>query len=92
MKDDVIVLMTTDGEEIEFVEIAGINLDGKFYAILQPVELIPGMEDDEALVFSRERDADEDKYNIELDDEIIDKVFEEYYRLLSEMERNEENV
>jgi hypothetical protein len=92
MKDDVIVLMTTDGEEIEFVEIAGINLDGKFYAILQPVELIPGMEADEALVFSRERDADEDKYNIELDDEIIDKVFEEYYRLLSEMERNEENV
>ena len=51
MKDDIIVLTTTDGEEIEFVEIAGIKLGDKFYLVLQPVELPEGMDDDEAFIF-----------------------------------------
>jgi hypothetical protein len=86
MKDDIIVLETVDGEEIEFVEIAGINLDGSFYVILQPVELLEGMEEDEALVFSLTRAEGNDQYSIVIDDEIIDKVFEEYNRLLDEQE------
>ncbi len=32
------------GEEIDFVEIAGIAYRGSFYAILQPVELLEGMD------------------------------------------------
>ena len=48
--------------EIDFVEIAGIAHKGNFYAILQPVELIEGMDDDEALVFKVSRGKDgEDK-------------------------------
>lgn len=86
MKDDVIVLETVDGEEIEFVEIAGINLDGNFYVILQPVELIEGMDEDEALVFSLIRGEENDQYSIVIDEEIIDKVFEEYNRLLDEQQ------
>lgn len=86
MKDDVIVLITNDGEEIEFTNIAGIKLDSGYYIILQPVELIEGMEEDEALVFSYTYEDGEEHYNIELDDEIIDKVFEEYNRLLDESE------
>lgn len=87
--DDTIVLLSNTGEKIEFVEIAGIALEGNFYAILQPVELIEGMSDDEALVFkvSRSENGD-DKFEIELDEEIIDKVFAEYYRLLDEMEKD----
>ena len=86
-EDDIIILKSADGEEVEFVEIAGINLDGKFYAILQTVELLVGMDDDEALVFEVVRGADgEDSFNIELDDDIIDAVFTEYNRLLEEAE------
>ena len=48
--DDIVTLLSADGEEIDFVEIAGIALNGKFYAVLQPVELLEGMEEDEALV------------------------------------------
>ena len=81
--DDIITLTTADGEEVDFVEIAGIAHKGKFYAILQPVELLEGMEDDEALVFEVVRNADgSDGFNVVLDDEIIDAVFEEYNRLL----------
>ncbi|MBQ7374016.1 MAG: DUF1292 domain-containing protein [Clostridia bacterium] len=86
-EDDIIILKSADGEEVEFVEIAGINLNGKFYAILQPVELLEGMDEDEALVFEVTRGADgEDSFNIELDDDIIDAVFTEYNKLLEEAE------
>lgn len=89
--DDLITLKSADGEDIDFVEIAGIALNGKFYAILQPVELLEGMDDDEALVFEVSRTADgEDSFTIVLDDDITEAVFEEYYKLLDEAEAAEE--
>ena len=86
-EDDIITLMTADNEEVDFIEVAGIAYRGNFYAILQPVELLDGMEEDEALVFKVSRGKDgEDKFEIELDDTIIDAVFEEYNKLLDEAE------
>ena len=86
--DDIITLLSKDGEEIDFVQIAGIALRGNFYAILQPVELLDGMDDDEALVFKVGRNPDgSDSFEIELDDDIIDAVFQEYNRLLDEANR-----
>ncbi|MBQ8289700.1 MAG: DUF1292 domain-containing protein [Clostridia bacterium] len=85
--DDIITLISPDGEEIDFVEIAGIVHEGKFYAMLQPVELIEGMEDDEALVFEVVRDEDDnDNFNIVTDDEILDIVFKKYNDLLDSQE------
>ncbi len=87
--DDVITLMTAEGEEVDFIEIAGIAYRGNFYAILQPVELLDGMDEDEALVFKVSRGKDgQDKFEIELDDTIIDAVFDEYNKLLDEAEGN----
>ena len=83
--DDIITLYSANGEEIEFVEIAGIAYNGNFYAILQPVELVEVMDEDEALVFKVTRKPDgSDNFEIELDDNIIGKVFEEYYKLLDQ--------
>ncbi len=83
--DDIVTLLSADGEEIDFVEIAGIAYNGRFYAILQPVELLNGMEEDEALVFQVSRGADgEDKFEIETDERIIDAVFKIYGDLLDE--------
>ena len=83
--DDIVTLLSADGEEIDFVEIAGIAYNGRFYAIVQPVELLNGMEEDEALVFQVSRGADgEDKFEIETDERIIDAVFKIYGDLLDE--------
>ena len=85
--DDIVTLRAATGEDIDFVEIAGIAHDGNFYAILQPVELLDGMNDDEALVFLVTRDEEgNDKFEICLDDDIIDAVFKEYNRLLDKMQ------
>lgn len=89
--DDIVTLLSASGEEIDFIEIAGIAYNGNFYAVLQPVELLEGMEEDEALVFRvTQNEQGEDKFEIELDDEIINAVFEEYNRLLDEKEKGEE--
>ena len=87
--DDIVTLLTQEGEEIRFIEIAGIAHKGNFYAILQPEELIPGMNEDEALVFKVTRGENgEDKFEIELDDEIIEAVFKTYNELLDKVEKD----
>lgn len=89
--DDIVTLLSATGEKIDFIEIAGILHKGNFYAILQPVELIEGMADDEALVFKVTRNENgEDKFEIELDDEIIDAVFAEYNLLFDQIGKGEE--
>ena len=86
-EEEYIILMSGTGEEIKFIEIAGIAYNKNFYGILQPVEKLPGMEDDEALVFKITRTKNgEQKFEIELDDDIIDAVFDEYNRILDEQE------
>lgn len=83
--DDIVTLLSSNGEEVDFLEIAGIAYQGHFYAILQPVELLEGMNDDEALVFEVTRGPNgEDTFQIVLDDAIIDIVFAEYDRLYNE--------
>ena len=90
--DDVVTLLSANGEEIDFVEIAGIAYKGSFYAILQPVELLEGMDDDEALVFKVTRGKDgEDKFEIELDDSVIDAVFAEYNKLYEDAHNGDSN-
>ena len=90
-EDDIITLTGANGEEIDFVEIAGIAYNGNFYAILQPVELLDGMDDDEALVFKVSTNEDgDDQFDIELDDDVISAVFDEYYKLLDNLENGED--
>jgi hypothetical protein len=90
--DDIVTLRAADGDDIDFVEIAGIAHKGNFYAILQPVELLEGMNEDEALVFLVSRDEEgNDRFEICLDDEIIEAVFAEYNRLLDNAQEENEN-
>ena len=79
--DDTITLNSAKGEDIDFNIIAGIVLHGKYYAILQPVELLEGMADDEALVFHVTATPNGDSFEIELNDRIVDAVFREYDKL-----------
>ena len=86
LEDEMITLLSSEGEEIEFYPVAKIYLGHKGYAILQPVELIEGMRDDEALVFEHSEKNGDDHFDIVLDDDIIEKVFAEYNRLLDEQQ------
>lgn len=90
IQEEIITLVTENGEEVDFIQIAGIEYEDRFYIILQPVELLEGMGEDEALVFEVIEAEEGNKFEIVMDDDIIDAVFEEYNRLLDEEEAEEE--
>lgn len=84
-QDEIITLRSATGEDIDFIAVAEINHKGGYYLILQPVELLPGMEDNEAIVFKIVRDRDgSETLQVELDDSIVDGVFEKYERLIDD--------
>lgn len=83
--DDIITLTSENNEEIDFVNIAQIVYQSKIYAILQPVELLDGMDEDEAFVFEAKTDEEgQNSFTIVTDDEIVDEVFSRYNQLLEE--------
>ena len=89
---EIIKLYNEDNQEVEFEQIALIPLEDKTYAILKPTESMEGIGDDEALVFVIDEIDDEDCLVIVEDDNIIDKVFEEYYKMLKEQGVDVENA
>lgn len=82
--NDPVVLYSND-MAIEFDQVAIIPLDGEIYVMLAPITKIEGINDDEAFVFSIEENNEEKSLSLITDSEILDKVFDEYYKLL---ERN----
>lgn len=82
---DDIVLYDENDNEVKFEQIALIPLDEDLYAILRPINKIEGIEDDEALVFVI--NEDEEEIDVCDDMDIVNKVFEEYYKLLDEEEK-----
>jgi len=83
---DNIILYNDKNEPFEFEQIAVIPLENgetqKLYAILLPVTPLPGIEEDEAVTF--ELNEEEGTVAVCEDDAIIDKVLEEYEKLLAE--------
>ena len=77
-----IVLFNEDNQKVEFEQIALVPIERRVYALLRPVSHIDGIGENEALVFVIEEIDGEDCLIIVEDDEIIDKVFEEYYEML----------
>ena len=81
------MIILTDGEIDRRFEIeATISIESGEYLILVEVER-DGRKEDEGLVFSVTRNEEgEDTYLFIKDDDIIDAVFKEYYRLLDLVE------
>lgn len=83
---DNIILYNEKNEPFEFEQIAIIPLDDgeeqKLYAILLPVTKLPGIEEDEAVTF--ELNEEEGTIKVCEDDNVIDRVLEEYEKLLDE--------
>ena len=79
----VVTLVTDEGEEIEFIEVAVVIYKDENYSILQPIDLFEGMAEDEALVFKLgQTETGENRYEMVVDDKLIDIIFEEYNKTL----------
>lgn len=79
-----IVLYNKNNEPVEFEQIFIMPLDGADYCILKPIVPLEGMGEDEGIVFTLQEVDDEEQLVVVQDQEIVDKVFDEYTRLLKE--------
>ena len=64
-----------------------MEYQGEFYAFLQPVEKMEGVEEDDAFIFKvREEDEETDVFEPVTDDSIREAVFNEYLNAVAEAE------
>lgn len=82
-----VTMKTASGKEVGFAELASIVYQDNRYAILQPMQLLGGTEEDEAIVFKVSMGGDGKKrYEAECEDAVIDAVIDIYNDLLDEIE------
>lgn len=83
--EEPITLYDENSKPVKFDQVAIIPLDDKLYAILKPLDEIPGVADDEAIVFAiNENEVGETTLVVETDEPVAMRVFDEYYKLLDE--------
>ena len=82
--DEKIFVKDNDGREIEFEQIAVVDFEESYYAVLQPVTPVEGVSEDEFLVFLI--DEEKDCLTFVEDDRVIDGVNEEFIAMLEEFD------
>lgn len=85
--EDPIFLFDEQNNKVAFEKVAIINLDGNLFFLLSPLDLVDGIGSDEAVCFKAIEDFEGNNYIVvEDDEETVVKVFDEYYRLLGELD------
>ena len=79
-----IVLEDDKGKRVAFEQVAVVPYDGKIYVVLKPIDKIEGVKDDEAIVFLCDETTKPTTLRPEQDQEIAVKIFDEYYNLVEE--------
>ena len=86
---DPIVLVDGQGKKLCFEQIAVIPYNNKIYCVLKPIDKIENVQDDEAIVFFvDEQEGKEPVLMVETDEKVAMDVFDEYYNLLDEADKN----
>lgn len=72
--DDNITIRDNEGKEIEFKQVGLVDYEGNYYAILDPISDVEGVNEDELMVFLVDEEKDELTFvdNEEIIDGIID--------------------
>lgn len=86
-RDDIVVLIDENGEEVEFEHLDTIEMNGSEYVVLLPMEEDSSNSDDtdEVVILKIEHAEDgEDSFVSVEDDEELDSVFEEFKARLEE--------
>ncbi len=79
-----LLLEREDGAIIRFKEIYRLSLDDRHFLLAQPIPLLEGMKENEAICLEATllEDGDE-RYDVIVDEDLLSKVFEEYGALLN---------
>ncbi len=91
---DPIILVDENDKQLSFEQIAVIpyevRKEKRLYCVLKPLDKIDGIADDEAIVFVVDQDKDGNSIiKVEEDEEVAIAVFDKYYDLLEEAQKEE---
>ena len=90
--DDVITLYDEHNKPVPFYQIACVEFDDEFYALLQPVEKNIGVAEDEVVIFRLEEEDEENDLFLPVGDEkLLQKIFDEYLKAVADAESSESN-
>ena len=79
MDVDIITLLDMNNNDVDFYHVATIDYEEKWYVFLQPVKPIEGIGEDEVIIYELGLDDDGDDKFIPIEnDELLDKIFQEY--------------
>lgn len=81
-----IYMLDGNGNQLKFDQVAVIPYgEDDLYCILKPVTKIPGVKDDEAIVFLVDEDEDgEAVLKVETREDVAISIFDQYYNLVEE--------
>ena len=84
-RDDIIVLIGEDGEEVEFEHLDTVELNGNEYVVLLPMDEEEDEEVDEVVILKVDHnEAGEDSFITVDDDDELNRVFEEFKSKMEE--------
>lgn len=86
-RDDIVVLVDENGDEVEFEHIDTIEMDGNEYVVLAPYseEETEEQDEEEVIILKVEHNEDgEDSFITIEDEEELDTVFEEFQARMEE--------
>ena len=83
--DEILTLYDEDNKPVQFRQVACVEYKDEFYALVQPVEPMEGLGEDEAIIFKlEEQDDDTDLFLPVEDEDLLEAVFNEYLRSVSD--------
>lgn len=84
-EDETVELIDDEGNAVKFSHVATIDFENNWYVFFSPVEETEGVTPDEVVIFRLESDAEgKDVFAPIEDDKLLDRVYEEYIRILEE--------
>ncbi len=90
--DDIITLYNEERDQDEdFYHLATLDVDDRWFVVLKPVEKLPDIEDDEVLIYEVVEGAEGDVFAAIEDEELLQKVFDEFMKEVDALDAEEEN-
>ena len=91
--DDIITLYNEERDvDEDFYHLATLDVDDKWFVVLKPVEKLPDIEEDEALIYEVQEGDDGDIFVAIEDEDLLQKVFDEFMKEMEALDdETEEN-
>lgn len=91
--DDIITLYNEERDvDEDFYHLATLDVDDKWFVVLKPVEKLPDIEEDEVLIYEVQEGDDGDIFVAIEDEDLLQKVFDEFMKEMEALDdETEEN-